>query len=136
MNPTEKGFPVVQDAEAEPPWIRNPDAAIVEVDSSAPEKIADIIAAICDGEMVCCEYCGWKFPLWPPIEWADHVITVHGPELTIMVRTNTSLMCSREMNVGQQMYFSVNFASRVAMRRRAWKLGFAVAKPGRVQIVQ
>jgi hypothetical protein len=34
------------------------------------------------------------------------------------------------------MYFSVNFTARVSMRRRAWKLGYAVVKPGRVQIVQ
>jgi hypothetical protein len=45
-------------------------------------------------------------------------------------------MCSKELNVAQQMFFSLSFAARVSMRRRAWKLGYAVVKPGKVQIVQ
>jgi hypothetical protein len=111
-------------------------AANVDVDTSAPEKIGEIIAAICEGEFTHCEYCGARLPLWPPMEFGDHVISVHGPDLTILLRTNTSLMCSPELNVGQQMHFSMNFAARVSMRRRAWKLGYAVVKPGKVQIVQ
>ncbi len=136
MNPTEKNSPGGSDDVAEPPWIRDPTAANVDVDTSAPEKIADIIAAICEGEKTFCEYCGAGFDLWPPMEWADHLLTVHGPEQTIMVRTNYAPMCSPDLNVGKQMYFSMNFAVRLSMRRRAWKLGFAVVRPGRVQIVQ
>lgn len=114
--------------EQEPVWIRDAQAAHVDIDGSHPEKIPQMIAEICEGEKVFCEYCGAEFPIWPTKVWADHTLTEHSALLTIQARTGTNVMCADELIDAQRMFFSMLFSSRVSLRRRAWQLGFTVVK--------
>lgn len=132
MNPTEKGktsdLPLLIDRNGEPPWIRDNQAAFVSFDPALDARPhAEWIGEICAGENSFCEQCGEKFAMWPPKAWADHLMTVHGDQLTIQARTGTSLMCADELNDCQSNFFAMMFQSRVSMRRRAWKLGYAAA---------
>jgi hypothetical protein len=133
--PTKKDLGV-QDEVAEPPWIRDPSAANVQLDASTFEELEKIIGTICEGESIFCENCGEKFAFWPPKVWADHSIVAHSDTQTILARTNLSPLCADEMNQAKQLYFSAVFGVRATMRRRAWKLGYAVVQPGKISIVQ
>ena len=119
---------ILTDPDAEPAWIRDTSVAIVDIDTRDVEKIPEIVYKICEGEIMHCEWCGAPIAIWPTKTWADHVIVHHGADMTIMARTALSVMCADEINPAQQAYFSVMFGSRVAIRRRAWRLGFAVVK--------
>jgi hypothetical protein len=143
MNPIEKGPSNLQsptsNERSEPEWIRDPSAANVQLairDDATPEELEKIITAICEGEEIYCVNCGEKFAFWPPKLWADHSIVAHSATQTILARTNLSALCAEEMNQAKQLYFSAAFGVRATMRRRAWKLGYAAVKPGRVSIVQ
>jgi hypothetical protein len=119
------------DHENEPAWIRDNRTAGVGFDPKLDEKPHhEWIGEICAGEKSYCEQCGAEFPLWPTKGWADHLLTEHSDNLTIQARTGTSLMCSDELNDAQVNFFAMMFASRVGMRRRAWKLGYAAVKDG------
>lgn len=113
---------------SEPAWIRDASAAVVDIDSSQPEKIPQMIAEICAGEFSYCEHCGFSAPFWPTKQWADHILTEHAVNLTIQARTGTSQLCDEGINQSQQLFFSMMFGARVSMRRRAWKLGYTVIK--------
>lgn len=121
--------------EREPAWIRDAQAAVIDIDTSRPDQIGRLIAEICEGEKNYCEHCGAELPMWPVKLWADHVLTAHHDRITVQYRTGTALLCEDELNQGQQMYFSMMFSVRVTMRRRAWKLGYAVVKPGAIKLV-
>jgi hypothetical protein len=113
----------------EPAWVR--DNRAVEINfipslNSRPDN--GWMSEICEGEISHCEHCGAGFPLWPTKGWADHLMASHGDALTIQARTGTSLMCSDELNEGQVNFFAMMFASRVSLRRRAWKLGYVITQ--------
>jgi hypothetical protein len=139
MNPTEKGFsshlPLATDP-AEPAWLRDTTAWELQLDLRQPEQIPQILAAICEGEKSFCEHCGADFPMWPTKVWADHLLMAHGTNLTIQARTGTAAMCEDQIGPAQQVFFSMMLGSRVSMRRRAWKLGYAVVREaeGRVRL--
>ncbi len=138
MNPTEKGF-TGRGAQAtghdgEPAWVADPQVAVIDLDTSDPERLPLMIAAICEGEENHCEFFGEKFPLWPSWRWADHILLEHGAALTMPVRQQYSYLNVREITSQQQVIFSTNFISRIAMRRRAWQLGYTVVKPGAVTL--
>jgi hypothetical protein len=146
MNPTEKSSksnppsPLLRDesatagfggqtgSEAEPVWIRDVMAASIDIISFDPSKVPIIVAGICEGEKSYCEYCGAEASLWPTKQWADHILTAHGDNLTIQTRTGTSMMCEDSINHAQQVFFSMMLSARVSMRRRAWKRGLVVVK--------
>ena len=129
MNPTEHG-PQATGHEEEPAWIRDNRVAQVTFDESLNARPgASWIAEICEGEKTYCEQCGAEFPMWPPKGWGDHLVTAHADNLTIQARTGTSLACADEFGEFQANFFAMMFASRVSMRRRAWKLGYAVVVP-------
>lgn len=121
----------------EPIWIRDNVAAEVTFDPRLNHRPHnDWIGEICQGEQSFCEHCGMGFPMWPTKGWADHLMTSHADALTVQARTGTSLMCADETNECQVNFFAMMFASRVTMRRRAWKLGYvAASKPeGRIKL--
>jgi hypothetical protein len=127
MNPTEKGSTLHTDrsGQAEPSWVRDNQIPVTfdAIENSRPP--AEWIAEICAGEKTFCEHCGAEFPLWPTKGWADHSLTAHGELITIQARTGAELMCEDAPNQPQATFFAMNFAQRVTMRRRAWKLGYA-----------
>jgi hypothetical protein len=113
--------------EDEPEWIRDPRVAIV--DAKPKELDLDrMVAEICEGEIIHCEHCGEKFPLWPPVKLSDHILTAHGENLTLYARAMMTVMCGLELDTPHQMLFSSHFAARTSMRRRAWKLGYTVVR--------
>jgi hypothetical protein len=141
MNPTEKGFPnnlspTTCNAESEPLWLRDMQAATVEFDIPVSADIRKVLENICEGEKIFCEYCGAEFVFWPMKDWADHQISEHGANMTIQVRSGNALLCQHEFNEAMQALFSAQFTARVSMRRRAWKLGYAVVRQpeGRVKL--
>lgn len=114
--------------EQEPAWIRDNQVASVRFDENLNVRPnAAWIAEVCEGESSHCEHCGEKFPIWPTKGWADHLLTAHSDAMTIQARTGSSLLCSDEINDVQANFFGMVFASRVSLRRRAWKLGYASA---------
>ena len=128
MNPTEKE-PV--SIEREPAWIRDAQAAPVGFHWGEPPKdqaeaaarLGKMVAEICEGEKICCEYCGASFALWPLKEWADHQIVKHGENMTLQIRAGNALLCDAQLNPAIQAIFEAQFSARVSMRVRAWKLG-------------
>jgi hypothetical protein len=114
--------------EIEPAWIRDVQAGQIDIDSTDPVRIVEIVAEICEGEKSFCEHCGAGYPLWPTKEWADHILTAHGESLTIQTRTGTSMMCEDAINQAQQLFFSMMLGARVSMRRRAWQRGLVKVK--------
>jgi hypothetical protein len=125
-NPTEKGNQVPIVGQAEPAWIRDSEAASLDLNPKSKGKtVPQMIEEICEGEVNCCEHCGAELALWPVKIWADHVMTEHGALVTIQYRTGTAMLCETEFNQAQQAMFGTMFAVRVSMRRRAWKLGYA-----------
>jgi hypothetical protein len=136
MNSNEKRFTehesqITNHDSSEPSWIRDSQIIEIQLSPADPAKFLKMVAEICEGENSFCEHCGEKFPMWPTKAWADHLITEHGPNLTIQVRTGTAAMCQDEIGPAQQVFFSMMFGSRVSMRRRAWKLGYARTIPTR-----
>jgi hypothetical protein len=124
-NPTQK----------EPVWIRDNQIVKVEFDESLNARGFDWIAEICAGETNYCEHCGEKFPLWPPQDWADHVLTHHAGVLTHQAHNGTLQMSSRVRNEAQITFFAMMFAQRVSLRRRAWQLGYAKAEAEKPRLV-
>lgn len=124
------------DAKPEPAWIRDNQIVKVEFDESLNTRGYDWIAEICAGERQYCEHCGHDFALWPPQEWADHVLTEHAGALTRQARAGTMEMSATERNETQVTFFAMMFAQRVSLRRRAWQLGYAKAEPEKPRIVQ
>jgi len=109
--------------------VRDVLAAAIDIDIRDPEKYAGIVAEICEGEKSFCEHCGAEAPLWPTKQWADHILTEHGPNLTIQARSGTSMMCEDKINQAQQIFFSMMLGARVSMRRRAWQRNLLIVKP-------
>jgi hypothetical protein len=138
MSDTEKGktndLPLLIDRDADPSWIRDIQVATVEFDIPASADIRKVLENICEGEKIFCEYCGAEFVFWPMKDWADHQISEHGANMTIQVRSGNALLCQHEFNEAMQALFNAQFTARVSMRRRAWKLGYAVVRPEKGQI--
>lgn len=132
MSDTEKGFTshqsLVTSHESEPSWLRDVQAATVDFHIPAGADVREVCQKICEGEKIFCEYCGAEFVFWPMKDWADHQISEHGANMTIQVRSGNALLCLNEFNMAMQALFNAQFTARVSMRRRAWKLGYAVVK--------
>lgn len=115
----------VSASDPEPAWLRDNQIVKVEFDESLNARGIDWIAAICAGEIQCCEHCGRAFPLWPPQGWADHTLEQHSAALTRQARHGMTLMAEPAPNDMHTTFFVMAFAQRVSMRRRAWQLGYA-----------
>lgn len=121
--------------EKEPAWIRDSQIVKVEFDEALNARGFDWIAEICAGERQYCEYCGADFPLWPPQEWADHVLTDHPQALTHQAHDGVVEMSRRAPNEVQTTFFAMMFAQRTSLRRRAWQLGYAKAEVEKPRLV-
>jgi len=136
VSPVTSHSPLATDP-PEPAWIRDVSAAEIECTPRRPDLIQQMLSEICEGEISYCEHCGAGFPMWPPKGWADHLMTEHADNLTIQARTGTAMFCADDADHIQQSFFVAMIITRVSMRRRAWKLGYAVIKPapeGRVKL--
>lgn len=121
--------------EDEPEWIRDPRVAVVDAkpnlhgtEAERFKQLSQMCAEICEGETVCCEFCGAPFPMWPAVDISDHALRAHAENLTIFARAMLTVLCSPELEQQHQMLFSMNFNARISMRRRAWKLGYTVVR--------
>jgi len=104
----------------EPEWIRRQSTVLELTCDNDAAAIGRSLYAICGTETTYCEICGHESLLWPCYEWADHIRTVHADFLTLEAKDNYSQMCEPELNQAQTMFFWIQFAMRVSMRRRAW----------------
>lgn len=144
MNPTEKAL-----TKDEPKWICDAQSAPVAFYWNDPPKSQaegaarqlKMVAEICEGEAICCEYCGDVFEMWPLKDWADHQIRKHGENMTLQIRAGNALLCDAQINPAVQAIFEAQFSARVSMRRRAWQLDYMrPVEPeepkGRISLIQ
>jgi hypothetical protein len=110
---------LVTDHSSEEPWLRDITAANfgVEIRTEADA------AALCGDDAIFCEYCGWKFPLWPIREWAAHVVHEHNDALTVQQIGAIAQFCSSHLTPPIRQWFGMQILQRVSIRRRARDLG-------------
>lgn len=117
QNPTETAPP-------EPPWIRDQEAGGAGLMFDFAEGVKSV-AALCAGEVIHCEFCGRPFPLWPIAELATHFFEIHKNDLTVGAQTNWKLLALPVTSQATLAFIQGQLLVRVALRRRAWQLGFA-----------
>jgi hypothetical protein len=116
----------------EPAWVRDSQAASMELRIPRGEDTAEVLTDIFKGETYHCEMCGAAFPLWPPNALAGHYLKEHSAEFTVQGLASFSMMCLPAWNDAHQLFLHSQLFTRVGPRRRARELGLWHPVGGRI----
>lgn len=119
-------------APAEPEFISDLSAQpAFELHLDQKRMTADI-GRIAEGEIFHCEFCGKQFPVWPVKKLANHMTTDHVGTLTIQSIQAYLVLAMDTFTDTHGAFINSQFLVRIAMRRRAWELGYLTQVAGQV----